>query len=633
MKIKTIFLLAILSFSAAAGAQEFPNEPYEFILAKLASDEGRVDEALSRIDRIIEKNPNDPVLMFERAMMLIDAGRTERAEQELRHVVALAPTLYDAQKMLGRLLLDGSGGDRAKVEDALTHLQAAFKLDANDLQTGVTISQIMLSMGKINEAERVLATLVERAPDQRGINYNYAQVLTRLGRTGDAKTYLERAVALDSTFGPAILQLIDIYQKDAAWQRAAEVLQPLVDEDPQNLELQRQQAYFYLRAGSASQARDRFRELVAADPKDERSLFYLAESLNDLEQYAEAGKYFRQLLANSPKDPDYLSSYGLALVGQRQWEEARGTFSAILQLSDVPENLQALARTQLANIELQQGNYDRAITTAQSVFLFREKPNAQAINIALEALKKQNKTNEAIALLQPLAEKYGDDPFVNARYIEMLVRAGDKTRAQQYAAAQTKLSPRHMIAAAEAYMQAGEPGSAIALFKQAADAKPDDLDLQFQLASMHERAGDKKAAEKAFLAILEKKPEHAPTLNYLGYMWAEEGKNLTRAHEMLTRAVSQDPENGAYIDSLGWVYYQLGNYEEAEKYLTDATRLMPRDATVHEHLADALAKRGETERALQVYRQALTLDPDSKDGAKIRAKIAEIERRSQTSQR
>jgi Flp pilus assembly protein TadD len=140
-----------------------------------------------------------------------------------------------------------------------------------------------------------------------------------------------------------------------------------------------------------------------------------------------------------------------------------------------------------------------------------------------------------------------------------------------------------------------------------------------------ERAGDRAAAEKAFVTLLEKHPDHAPSLNYLGYMWAENGKNLERAHEMLVKAVSQEPTNGAYVDSLGWVYFRLGNLELAEKYLTDATSLLPRDATVHEHLGDVLAKRGDMTRALQSYRTALSLDPEGKETEKIRSKIAELE--------
>lgn len=101
---------------------------------------------------------------------------------------------------------------------------------------------------------------------------------------------------------------------------------------------------------------------------------------------------------------------------------------------------------------------------------------------------------------------------------------------------------------------------------------------------------------------------------------------------MLTRAIGQEPDNGAYVDSLGWLYFRMGNLELAEKYLTDAARLLPLDATIHEHIEDVIAKRGDMRRALQLYRTAIDLDPASKDIEKIRSKIAEIERKGPASQ-
>ncbi|HEX2121696.1 MAG TPA: tetratricopeptide repeat protein, partial [Thermoanaerobaculia bacterium] len=116
---KWLLLLAVLSFGAAAGAAELPNEAYDFLLSKLAAEEGRYDEALERIDSVVSKNPDDAVLLYERALMLIDAGRVDRAESELRTVVQKHPDFYDAQRILGRLLLDRAGNDRAKVDEAL----------------------------------------------------------------------------------------------------------------------------------------------------------------------------------------------------------------------------------------------------------------------------------------------------------------------------------------------------------------------------------------------------------------------------------------------------------------------------------------------------------------------------------
>jgi tetratricopeptide (TPR) repeat protein len=633
MKKCALILLTVPSFTASAGAQQFPNESYEFLMAKLAADEGRYDEALNRIDRVIAKAPDDPVLRYERAMMLVDAGKVDRAESELRALLQKQPEFYDANRVLGRILLDRGTTDRARVEEALRYLQAAFKASPDDLSTGMAVAHILNQLERTPEAERVLAAMVERAPDQRALNFQYAQVLTKLGRGAESKQYLERAVAVDPTFGPAIMQLLDMYEQQNEWAKGAALLQPLIEEDPLNLEMQRQQAIFYLRAGDARNARDRFRALVQADPKDVRSLFYLAEALNDLEEYAEAESIFRKLLQVDPNDADVLASFALSVMGQKKWDEATQTFQKLLTIGDLSENLGALARTQLAYIDLQKENYAAAVEMAKSIFVFRDKPNTQAINIGLEALKKQKKYADAVALLEPLVQKFDKDPFLNARYIESLTRAGQKGKAAQHAAMQTKLGTRNTIAASEAYVQAGDQPAAIALMKAASAAKPDELDLEFQLGSLYERAGDVKAAEETFVALLEKDPEHAASLNYLGYMWAEAGKNLDRAHEMLVRAVGHEPTNGAYVDSLGWVYFRLGNLELAEKYLTDATHLLPRDATVHEHLGDVLAKRGDRERALRSYRTALSLDPDAKEVDKIRSKIAEIEAKDPSARR
>jgi Flp pilus assembly protein TadD len=162
--------------------------------------------------------------------------------------------------------------------------------------------------------------------------------------------------------------------------------------------------------------------------------------------------------------------------------------------------------------------------------------------------------------------------------------------------------------------------------------KAADVELQFELGALEERSGDKAAAEKTFLSILEAHPEHTGTLNYLGYMWAEQGVHLDRAQELLTKAVTQEPHNGAYLDSLGWAYFRQGKLDLAEKFLADAAQIMPRDATIHEHLGDVVAKRGDTNRALSLYRTALNLEPESKDETKLRSKIAELEKQQQAQQ-
>jgi predicted Zn-dependent protease len=623
------FLAAVILLGCVSNvaAQDAGSAPYEFILSKLAAEQGRYDEALSRIDKLVDREPSNTILLFERAMMLIDANRIDRAEAELRRVVTLDPSFYDAQRVLGRLLLDRAGNDRGKVEVAIRHLEAAFRLYGDDLSTGMMLAQIYLGTNRVAEAEKILATLVERAPDQRSINYTYAQVLTKLGRGADAKPFLERTVTLEPDFAPAILQLIEFYEKENEWLKAAELLEPLVAEEDVNLDVRRQQALYYLRAGESEKARERFDRVLRLEPGDARSQFYLADALTDLGDHTAADKIYRQLLEKTPDDTDLLLSYGLSLAAQKSFDDASKMFTRALSVPNIADNVVALANTQLAWIALQKGEHEKAVNTARTVFVFREKPNSQAINIAIEALTRDKKYKEAVALLEPLAAQFSSEAFIHARIIEMLVRSGEKEKAKAAAAAQVKAGPRNAITAAEAYIQADDYETGIAMLAAASKANPEDVDLVFQLGSAYERAGKHDQAEKTFLSILTKNPDHAASLNYLGYMWADANRNLARAAEMLERAVAQEPRNGAYLDSLGWAYFRLGKLDLAQKFLAEAASLIPRDPTIQDHLADVYAKTGDSARALETYRRALSLEPEDKLAAQLKTKIAELEKK------
>jgi tetratricopeptide (TPR) repeat protein len=108
-------------------------------------------------------------------------------------------------------------------------------------------------------------------------------------------------------------------------------------------------------------------------------------------------------------------------------------------------------------------------------------------------------------------------------------------------------------------------------------------------------------------------------------MFADKGVHLEEARDMLIKAVKAEPTSGAFQDSLGWVYFRLGEIDRAEKYLTEAVRLEPFDATVQEHVGDLLRARGDKIKAAAAYRQALANNPEE-DGQKerIEKKLAEV---------
>jgi tetratricopeptide (TPR) repeat protein len=155
--------------------------------------------------------------------------------------------------------------------------------------------------------------------------------------------------------------------------------------------------------------------------------------------------------------------------------------------------------------------------------------------------------------------------------------------------------------------------------RDAAKRFPESTEVLFRLASSLERAGSPAEAEKIFLRLLEKKPNDAATLNYLGYMWADKNVHLERAKEFLEKAVAREPRNGAFRDSLGWAYFRLGNFDAAEKNLREASRRDPDDPTIEEHLGDLAERQGRIETAVRHWERSLTLKPDEPE--KVRAKL------------
>ena len=145
--------------------------------------------------------------------------------------------------------------------------------------------------------------------------------------------------------------------------------------------------------------------------------------------------------------------------------------------------------------------------------------------------------------------------------------------------------------------------------------------IRRNLAIAQERLGLDEAAEDNFLASLELNPDDPYTLNYLGYWWAEAGQNLDKAIELIEHAVALRPESGFFVDSLGWVHYQLGDYEKAVTYLETATMLEPADAEITGHLGDVYWQLGREDEARFKWRLALTLSADEEERDALRARI------------
>ena len=181
--------------------------------------------------------------------------------------------------------------------------------------------------------------------------------------------------------------------------------------------------------------------------------------------------------------------------------------------------------------------------------------------------------------------------------------------------------PSNYVALAELLMSGARNEQAAVVLQQAREKFPDDLAVLFDLGSAYEREKRFDAAETAFKGVLARDPLHAQALNYLGYMLADRGLRLPESVDYIRRALQVDPNNPAYLDSLGWAYFKMNRLDLAEPNLRRAATERARDRAVQDHWGDLLLKLGRRDEAIAAWKRALAGQGDDIDRQAIEAKI------------
>jgi len=157
------------------------------------------------------------------------------------------------------------------------------------------------------------------------------------------------------------------------------------------------------------------------------------------------------------------------------------------------------------------------------------------------------------------------------------------------------------------YLQQRKLKEAEGIFKLIAGLSPLDAEAHFYLGSIYYDLKDYSASEKEFKAAIKLKPDYHEALNFLGYFYLEQDRYIDKAGGLIRKALSFDPENGAYIDSLGWFYFKKGKFKEALSHLEKATSFLS-DPVIYEHLGDVFMKLGNRDSAKLNWEKSLKLD-------------------------
>lgn len=361
--------------------------------------------------------------------------------------------------------------------------------------------------------------------------------------------------------------------------------------------------------GEYGEAEDKFARALEMDPPDREKVLTMLADMHILQKDFPAAAKIYEDLAEKKKRPSRYFNLGVLYAKLQELEKAAISLEKAVELDETYLEAQLF----LGNIYQFDGKYAEAIEQYEKVVALDP--------YYLEAYARLSDLYNRVGLHEKALEENRKIMEIDPENTESYLRSsriylgkGDLEKAKEVL---TDALKRDLDVSAvysglgyiafteENYDEAAE------YYRKALDEAGDnDEGYFFYLATALYQGGRREeAVEVLEKKVLEDKDFFCPDVyNFLGYAYAERGENLERAVELVKRALEADPDNGAYLDSLGWAYYKMGEYEKALSYLERAAEKLPEESVVLGHYAAVLEKKGEYVEALTYWRRAIRLD-------------------------
>ncbi|MEW6305700.1 MAG: tetratricopeptide repeat protein [Verrucomicrobiota bacterium] len=326
-----------------------------------------------------------------------------------------------------------------------------------------------------------------------------------------------------------------------------------------------------------------------------------------------------------PTNPAILQRLGDSFWAQNELTKATELYLDILKR--FPDH--TATREKLVNIYLRSGKHEEATKQLESIIKDNPTSFPQAYYVLAILAREQKKFDIAADHLQKLLIL---KPDFEPAYYELAGLLIGNAKAEQaletIGKARAKFSHKFeqdfytglAYNQLKDYAKAAKHLVAAEVYANAGDTERLTPWFYFQLGAVHERNKDYEQAEEYFEKCLDKAPDFAEALNYLGYMWAERGVKLEESKELIERALKIEPENAAFLDSMAWVLFKLNQPKEALEYIQKAVKhLEEPDATIYDHLGDIHAQMKNLTAAREAWKKSLELEASDEVRKKLEA--------------
>jgi tetratricopeptide (TPR) repeat protein len=628
---------------------------YHFALAHMYEEQvatyGRselANKAIEEYRAAINADPASAYLTSGLAELYAKTGRIRDAVVEAQDIIKKNPNNLEARRLLGRIYLRSLGdmqagsGSENVLKLAIDQYEQIVRLQPDSTDDHLLLGRLYRLNNDLQKAEAEFKTAVKLQPDSEEAVTTLAYLYNELGDTARATQVLssvpngEKSAKLYAALGYT-------YEQQKQYKEAIDAYRHAIEMDRDNLDAIRGLAQNLLNDGQADAALEQYKVIADANPEDAQTYVRIAEI------YRKQGKYDLALddlkKAESMVQDSVEVPYNIAAIYQAQgrYDEAIPIMKDLLKKSEKPDakysngekSNRAVFLERLGSIYRDQGNNQAAVQSFREIVDLGgdeniERGYQQIIDTWRDAKEWQKATDAAQEAVRKLPTSRDLKMVLAAQQADM--GDADKALAEVRAMLKGDSDDRQV------YLNLAQMYTRLRRFPEAEQAldkaeqlstKSDDKEyVWFLRGSTFERAKRYPQAEEQFKKVLASDPDHASTLNYLGYMLADQNMKLDEALGYIKRAVDLDPSNGAYLDSLGWAYFRLGKFELAEDNLLKASQKINTDPTVHDHLGDLYQKTGRLklaatnwERALNEWNRTIAAEVDPADVARVQKKL------------
>jgi tetratricopeptide (TPR) repeat protein len=608
--------------------------------------------AIEAYKRAYAIDPKSPTIGERLAEMYWKAQRVREAVSEANEVLKRDPNDLPTHRLLARIYLrslgdiNGSNVQQDTVAKAIAEYSEVHRLDPSDQEASLWLARLYRLHNDPDKAEQVLNAMLKDDPGNEAAVEQLTQLLLDENKADEAVKLLEGMTAHSSS--PTLLDLLgDAYTQIHDYAKAEGAYRKAVDLDPSELSHLRGLGQTLLSEEKYPEALNVYQKLIDLMPDDSDNYLRIAQIYRELHQLDKAEENLLKARQYNPGSLEILYNEAMIYESQGRYEEAIRVLSDAVSGVKSQSNVLPSRRRSLAILYQQLGmlyrdvqNYQAAIYTFQELGHIGEEEDRRARPLIMDTYRLAKDLPKALAVGRDAMAKYPNDPPIRSTEALLLGENQQTDEAVKLLEADLKGNAgdrETYLNLSQVYERAHRYADAEQAARKAESYSTDPHDNEIAwllLGAIYERQKQFDNAEEEFKKALDVNPRNAQVLNYYGYMLADRGIRLEEAHGLIQRAVLLDPHNGAYLDSLGWVYFKLNKLDEAEATLRKAVEREPHDPTIRSHLGDVYAKQGhmdlaatEWEKSLSEWRRSLPADMESDKVAEVEKKLNQVKHR------